>query len=431
MGTSLFNGTASGFKVYYHVSQAASWDSFNTYPKSPYIVLTLDPNYDGGTALTINLEFYGSSLISYPSSVPTRTGYAFNGWYKDTACTDDWDFAADIISGDLALYTGWITGTAPGSLNISAVTASADFGRTIITLGSAAGPANTLVYKVSDLPAVNGLTTASTVTDGAAFISGSTSIPVTAGQYVTIYEITPASNIVNYVYRQIAASEICATVDGVIYVLSGGTLTIDGYNGPGGAVIIPDNINGYPVTAMKEGASSSSGVFSGKTNITSVTLPDSVTNIGAYAFYGCNNAGFTSFTIPTDVTSIGNEAFRGCTALTSAMLKSGITYGTNVYYGCTGLTSVTIEDGVTAIPAGAFYGCTGLNPNNFTIPASVTSIGNQAFSGCTNAGFTSFTIPASVTSFGIEAFRGCTALTSATLKSGVTYGDGVITAVPV
>ena len=85
-----------------------------------------------------------------------------------------------------------------------------------------------------------------------------------------------------------------------------------------------------------------------------MTIPNSVTSIGNYAFRGCS--GLSSVTIPNSVTSIGNYAF----------------------YNCTGLTSVTIPNSVTSIGNSAFYDCTGLwvvysyaNPENVTMGNSV------------------------------------------------------------
>ncbi|MBR5772146.1 MAG: leucine-rich repeat protein, partial [Clostridia bacterium] len=104
-------------------------------------------------------------------------------------------------------------------------------------------------------------------------------------------------------------------------------------------------------------------------------ISDGVTSIGACAFWRCT--GLTSITIPNSVTNIGFRAFYYC-----------------------GLTSINIPDSVTNIRSQAFYGCTGLT--SVTIPDSVTSIDNSAFSGC--SGLTSITIPDSVTSIGKDAF---------------------------
>ena len=148
-------------------------------------------------------------------------------------------------------------------------------------------------------------------------------------------------------------------------------------------------------------------------------IPDSVTEIGRYAFKGCTS--LTSITIPNGVTSIGESAFDGCTSLASVTIPDSVmSIARFTFYYCTSLTSITIPNGVTNIGESAFEGCTSLT--SITIPNSVTDIDDSAFSGCKS--LTSITIPGSVTSIGYWAFYGCTSLTSITIPNGVTsIGD--------
>ena len=155
--------------------------------------------------------------------------------------------------------------------------------------------------------------------------------------------------------------------------------------------------------------------FEGCTGLTSITIPDNVTNIGNYAFKRCT--GLTSIIIPDSVTRFGEGALEGCTSLTSITIPDNVTnIGNYTFRNCTDLTSITIPNGVTSIGDYAFYGCTGLT--NIAIPDSVTSIGTSAFSGC--SGLTSITIPDSVASFGSNVFSGCTNLISIEIGNGVT-----------
>ena len=164
--------------------------------------------------------------------------------------------------------------------------------------------------------------------------------------------------------------------------------------------------------------------FSGCTGLTSVTIPASVTSIGGSAFYGCS--GLKAVYI-TDLSTWCGISFGGSSAnplsyahnlylngelVTGLVIPDSVTnIGDYTFYGCTGLTSVTIPASVTSIGGSAFYGCSGLV--SVTIPNSVTSIGGSAFYGC--SGLVSVTIPNSVTSIGSSAFYDCTGLTSITI----------------
>ena len=137
------------------------------------------------------------------------------------------------------------------------------------------------------------------------------------------------------------------------------------------------------------------------TSLATINIGDNVKRIPDYAFARCRE--LTSITIPNSVTSIGRSAFAGCS----------------------GLASIVIPNGVTTIGDGAFVGCIGLT--SITIPNNVTTIGERTFLNC--SGLTSIIIPNSVTSIGVWAFYNCTELTSITthattpptLESGAFY----------
>ena len=176
-----------------------------------------------------------------------------------------------------------------------------------------------------------------------------------------------------------------------------------------GELVIPDTIEGNPVTSIGESA------FSQCKSLTSITIPDGVTSIGLQAFFHCD--GLTSITIPNSVTSIGVQAFVICTNLTSITIPDGVTsIGASAFSQCTSLTSITIPESVTSIGAEAFNRCTSLT--SIAIPDSVISVGFGTFSQCTS--LTNIAIPDSVTSIGDYAFGTCTSLTSITIPDSVT-----------
>lgn len=155
--------------------------------------------------------------------------------------------------------------------------------------------------------------------------------------------------------------------------------------------------------------------FSGCSSLSSITLPKSVTAIGGSAFWGCSS--LSSITIPEGVTTIGKAAFRDCDSLTSITIPESVTtIGDDAFYGCSSLTGITIPEGVTAIGDSAFYGCSRLT--SITIPEGVTAIGFHAFEGCTS--LSSITIPEGVTAIGDFAFSSCSSLISINIPESVT-----------
>ena len=139
-----------------------------------------------------------------------------------------------------------------------------------------------------------------------------------------------------------------------------------------------------------------------------------ITGIYAFAFDDCDD--LTSITIPNSVTSIGDSAFSSCSGLTSITIPNSVTsIASGMFSYCDNLTSVTIPNSVTTIEDNAFYGCESLK--SITIPNSVTSIGDCSFYGCKN--LTSLKIGNSVKSIGFGAFMLCSSLTSVTIPNFV------------
>ena len=160
--------------------------------------------------------------------------------------------------------------------------------------------------------------------------------------------------------------------------------------------------------------------FSSCRSLTDIVIPDSVTNIGDYAFWNCRS--LTNIVIPNSVTSIGDNAFEYCFSLSNLIIPDGVTsIGDGAFVGCTSLSSVVIPDSVSCIGNNAFWGCESLT--DIVIPNSVTSIGKSAFYGCCS--LTEVVIPDSVTSIGDKAFHTCSSLTNIDIPDSVTsIGDG-------
>ena len=137
----------------------------------------------------------------------------------------------------------------------------------------------------------------------------------------------------------------------------------------------------------------------GSTKLTSVTIGESVTTLGAGAFQQCG--ALTSVTIGNSVTTLGNGAFASCGNLKSVTIPNSVTtLGDYAFFYCSVLTSVTIGNSVTTIGDYAFDSCDSLT--SVTIGNSVTTIGAGAFSRCSN--LTTVTIGNSVTSISAGAF---------------------------
>lgn len=236
------------------------------------------------------------------------------------------------------------------------------------------------------------------------------------------------------------------TVDDLTYMVvseSSKTVNVRNYSGTmqeNYNMVIPASVTNPNNSTLYTVIGIDSYAFMNMTNLTSVSIPASMTRINQQAFEGCTNLETVSIPEANGVTDVGGDAFSGTKWLNDQ--PNGVVYvgkvaylGKNVsgdvsindgavsisdeaFLNCTGLTSVTIPNSVTYIGSSAFFGCTNLT--SITIPNSVTYIGGSAFSG---SGLTSITIPNGVTDIRYEAFKGCTSLTSVTIPNSVTFID--------
>ena len=143
-----------------------------------------------------------------------------------------------------------------------------------------------------------------------------------------------------------------------------------------------------------------------------VVVPNTVTDIKAFAFSGCNE--LRNVTIPDGVVDIGDSAFAFCGGLNSILV--GV--ANDVYKSANGL--LLTKDGKMLIR--------GIN-GNVTIPDTVTDINNYAFSGCT--GLQSVTIPQSVINLGNDVFHGCRGLMSVKIQGDIpNAGYGIYSCCP-
>lgn len=182
-----------------------------------------------------------------------------------------------------------------------------------------------------------------------------------------------------------------ASVDGVMFDKEKTTLLAVG-SGRAGHFQVPDGTTTIGPFA-----------FSLCTELTRVTLPEGVTDVGGRrggAFLGCTS--LEQIDIPDTVMNLGQKSFQDCTSLKEVTVPPGITeISFGLFWNCSSLATVKLPDGITSIGNYAFAGCVNLTLP--ALPASLTTVGASAFMGCARLGVV---VPASVTSIGPHAFHG-------------------------
>ncbi len=396
----------------------------NSGPDSPTCTVTVERIYPTSISLLSQVEINGRSTYRLtPELSPARATAKYTWTSTDES-------VATVISGQ-------VRGISPGNAVITATTdnglsalcsvkilpveiESLKSGKKSIyvdeetSLGVSVVPSNAtegihdFIY-VSDNPSVvriddNGRMYG--VAEGTATITvtGRSNPALTADYSITVIEA-------NYAVGKKFKANTIENVQMTFVVLSSKDRTVeagyyneDRYKGycipksTSGHVTIPDKIYGYTVVSIAEYA------FEENKNLTSITVPNTVSKIGAGAFSDCpklisielpdsimqlpsslffNDSSLVTVTIPQGIKSLPSRIFHGCTSLKNLSLSDSIKLmGTSVFSGCTSLESVRLPSFITKLPDELFKGCSSLM--SIIIPSTVTAIGSDCFKDCSS-----------------------------------------------
>ncbi|MEG1529283.1 MAG: InlB B-repeat-containing protein, partial [Clostridia bacterium] len=454
----------SNFATAFNFATDMLTENTTLYAKWTINKYTVTFNSNGGSAVAPITQDYNTS-VTKPTD-PTKTGYTFEAWYKESSLSIIFDFATDKLTKDTTLYANW-------TINKYTVTFDSNGGSAVLPLTQ---DYNTSVTKPTD-PIKTGYTFEAWYKDSnfaTAFnfatdmLTENTTLFAnwTINKYTVTFNSNGGSDVASitqdyntsvtkpidptktenvfggwYKYSNFAtpfnfATDLLtkdttlyakwitvASADLFDFTFTDSTNTAYSIKKKADATLpneiaLPSSYNGKPVIGIGQSA------FSGCTGLISITIPNSVTSIGYRAFNGCT--GLTSVTIPNSVTSIEGGAFYMCSGLRSITFGSGVTSIVLwAFEGCSGLASLTVDKGnakyhsagnciIETATKTLIGGC-----KSSVIPTDgrVTSIGDSAFYQF--SGLTSITIPSTVTSIGDGAFYQCSGLTSVTIPNSV------------
>ena len=214
-------------------------------------------------------------------------------------------------------------------------------------------------------------------------------------------------NFANYYGGEVVADGITYRIDENGAMVAAAEVTLTEANIPSA---VEFEGNQYPVIKIND------KVFSGNTNLTSVTLPESLITLGGEAFSGCQSLKIVK--IPSGVTAIPGYCFDGCSSLESVTIPEGVmTIGDGAFYACS-INTLTLPESLEKIGIGAFSYNRVLKSVN--IPAKVKTIEERTFISC---GLTELVIPEGVQTIDNYAFE-YNSLQNLTLPSTITsIGD--------
>ncbi len=376
------------------------------YDNSEFEGITITEVTKGSTG---NLDFYAKwTLVNYsiiyhlnnssnnpsnPSSFtiesntiilndPTREGYTFEGWYNNSSYSNDkFTKISKGSTGDLSLYAKWT----PTSYNIIYNVNNG--------INSEDNPSSYTIESAT-------ITLKNPTRDGYTF----------DGWYLTSdYTGNKVTNIAtgSFGNKELYAKWIYSDVVAILTYEKDafGDLQVTGMTNAeiATSVIIPDT---YYYDGENRSVTSIYDRAFYDTNIRSVIIPNSVTEIGVSAFYSCDN--LTSLQLGTGVARIGSRAFQACTSLTEVVILTleidwATTIETYAFEGCVNLQRVDFGEKINNIGAFAFKNCSTLTDVG-NIPKTLSYIGQEAFMNALNSSSSVFYIPSSVEEITVDAF---------------------------
>ncbi len=340
-----------------------------------------------GTEYTVSFDTDGSGeieaqiiregeLIQKPQK-PKKDGYSFDGWFLGDK---EWDFAVDTVMGNINLKAKYTP---------IEYTVRYESGDSSVELA---------VFTVNDLPLELPSKTFLNEEGNALF----------AGWYLdeelknSVTEITETGDLKLYPKWNVGT-------DGLKYrVTSTGAVSVTGYEGTASEVIIPEGVSSIADKA-----------FWSNTDITSITLPTTISRIYSDAFGYCVSlksvyiSEMKAFLKTVFGTAMSNPLNCGADLYLNAELVSSVTVPAEItelkaytFYGCTSLVSIELPETMTLIGNGAFANCTVLT--DIKMPKELDTIGDFTFSDCYS--LSCFDMPKGVTYIGTDAFLNCIGL---------------------
>lgn len=349
--------------------------------------------YSDGTKYTSQSVRYEG--YAYEPTAPSKTGYSFAGWYTDSSFKIKYNFNTKLTS-NVSIYAKWTINTYNINYNLNS--------------GTWNGSSPSKTYTINDCEK----TLPTPVRTGYIFEGWKNA----SGDYISKLPTSSYLDDLSLTASWVEGTEGLTFItrhSSTVYVI------VTGYTGNSANVVVPKTYRGIPVECI------SASAFRNQTQISSISLPDSLISIESNAFLGCT--GLTSLVIPDSVTSVDSTAFSGCTNITTvsmpasirnyipnvknATITSGNVIQASAFENCTTLLSVTLPNSLVSIGNKAFYGCTNLN--SFIMPSNVTSIGANAFYNCTS--ISSIVLPDSINSLDATAFSGCSNIKNISLPA--------------